>query len=148
MHTSIRLFLIALQGVVVFTPAKAEERFDFTGRRTGPAQFQITAPSGVDSEAHSVTPIALAVEQGGRVSGSSPENGCTFLGIGRPGVTERMFDLDLTASKCKYEKLNVRYSGSLIATPAEGRINFTLRSTVSVLGPNLSREIKGNLKRF
>jgi hypothetical protein len=76
--------------------------------------------------AHSVVPLALTFSADGKVSGSSADNGCTLLGLWAPGVTPRLFTLDITLKGCRFVGLNRRYTGSIIATFADNSAQFSL----------------------
>jgi hypothetical protein len=81
-------------------------------------QFHRRSDSGgqLIHDAHSVVLLTLTFTDDGKVSGLSPENGCKVLGIWSPGVTPRLFPLDVTLSDCRYEGFNRRYTGQLTAT--------------------------------
>jgi hypothetical protein len=68
------------------------------------------------AEAQSVVPLVLTFSPDGKVTGSSPENGCNVLGVWSPGSTPRVFMLDVSLNSCSYPKFNQRYAGNLIAT--------------------------------
>jgi hypothetical protein len=85
----------------------------------GQTQFQGAQNAVVIEEAHSVVPLVLTFSADGKVSGASTENGCGLLGLWAPGVTPRLFNLDITLKGCRYPGLNRRYAGTLIATFAD-----------------------------
>jgi hypothetical protein len=76
--------------------------------------------------AHLVVPLVLTFSVDGKASGSSTENGCSLLGLWAPGVTPRLFNLDITLKGCRFAGLNRRYAGTLMATFAENSAQFSL----------------------
>jgi hypothetical protein len=78
------------------------------------------------AEAQSVVPMVLTFSADGKVTGSSPENGCKVLGVWSPGSTPRLFVLDVSLNICNYPKFNQRYSGNLIAAFPERMAQLSL----------------------
>jgi hypothetical protein len=96
------------------------------GAWSGQTQFQGAENAQVIEEAHSVVPLVLTFSANGKVSGSSADNGCSLLGLWAPGVTPRLFNLDITLKACRFSGLNRRYTGSLIATFPDNSAQFSL----------------------
>jgi hypothetical protein len=92
----------------------------------GQTQFQGAANAVIIDEAHSVVPLTLTFSADGKVSGTSADNGCAFLGLWAPGLTPRLFNLDITLKGCLYAGLNRRYSGTLVATFSDNSAQFSL----------------------
>jgi hypothetical protein len=92
----------------------------------GQTQFQGAENTQVIEAAHSVVPLVLTFSADGKVSGVSAENGCAFLGLWAPGVTPRLFPLDITLKGCRFPGLNRRYAGNLIATFTDNSAQFSL----------------------
>jgi hypothetical protein len=92
----------------------------------GQMQFQGSENAQVMEAAHSVVPLVLTFSADGKVSGSSADNGCSLLGLWAPGLTPRLFNLDITLKGCRFAGLNRRYSGTLIATFAENSAQSSL----------------------
>ena len=86
------------------------------GAWKGQGQFQGAENGQLIADAHTVVPLALSLTADGKVIGSSPDNGCEVLGLWYPGVTPRLFTLDITLKNCRYSGFNRRYSGSFVAT--------------------------------
>ena len=135
-------------------PAKSIE-LDYStpyGIWRGQAQYQGTTVKGQTMrEAHVVVPLMIKVEQQGRVSGVSPENGCKLLGVAAPYIAPNMLKLDVTLSECRYPALNRRYSGTLILNQSSNSVQFSLRSlnpmlAVLIAGPS-NFDIKATMKR-
>ena len=82
----------------------------------GQGQYQATENGQLIADAHTVVPLVLTFTADGKVTGSSPDNGCAVLGLWYVGGTPRLFTLDITLSKCRYSGFNRRYSGSFIST--------------------------------
>jgi hypothetical protein len=96
------------------------------GNWGGQTQFQGAQNAQVIEEAHSVVPLVLTFSADGKVSGASADNGCSLLGLWAPGVTPRLFTLDITLKGCRFSGLNRRYTGSLIATFPDNSAQFSL----------------------
>jgi hypothetical protein len=62
----------------------------------------------------------------GKVSGSSADNGCSLLGLWAPGLTPRLFNLDITLKRCRFAGLNRRHAGTVMATFADNSARFSL----------------------
>jgi Domain of unknown function (DUF4124) len=141
--------------VATVAPASAvvgkqvSESASIVGEWRGQTQFQATEKGQLIEEAHSVVPVVLTFTADGKVSGNSPENGCTLLGLWSPGGTPRIFLLDVTLSGCRYAGFNRRYSGNLIATFAENSAQFSLQAyTVPIPGIPIRRfDVGATLRR-
>lgn len=72
------------------------------GEWRGQTQFQAAENGQLIEVAHSVVPLTLTFSADGKVSGKSADNGCELLGLWAPGVTPRMFTLDITLKNCEY----------------------------------------------
>jgi hypothetical protein len=59
-------------------------------------------------EAHSVVPLSLEITADGKVSGSSAENGCKWLGVWSQGG--RIVSIDMSLTGRGYTGLNRRYT--------------------------------------
>jgi hypothetical protein len=122
---------VPASGVVAPSPgvavnAHAAGAQSIVGDWRGQTQFQGAQNGQVIEEAHSVVPLVLTFSADGKVSGSSADNGCSLLGLWAPGVTPRLFMLDITLTGCRYSGLNRRYSGTMIATFADNSAQFSL----------------------
>jgi hypothetical protein len=96
------------------------------GAWSGQTQFQGAENAQVMDAAHSVVPLVLTFSADGKVSGSSADNGCSLLGLWAPGVTPRLFNLDITLKSCRFAGLNRRYAGTVTATFADNSALFSL----------------------
>jgi hypothetical protein len=92
----------------------------------GQTQFQGAENTQVIEAAHSVVPLVLTFSADGKVSGSSADNGCSLLGLWAPGLTPRLFMLDITLKGCRFVGLNRRYNGTLTATFADNSAQLSL----------------------
>ncbi len=117
------------------------------GEWRGQAQYQATIDRKPDPAAHTVTSLTIRVEPGGKVWGSSTENGCKLLGIWKPMSPKmNVINLDVTLSGCRYEDLNRRYSGNL-AYYSTGNTNLTLMSQRVTPSKPAVFDIKATLRR-
>jgi hypothetical protein len=93
--------------------------------------------------------LVLTFSADGKVSGASADNGCTLLGLRTPGVTPRLFTLDVTLSDCRYAGLNRRYSGTVITAQIDQSVQFTLMVyTVPIPGVPIRRyDVEATLRR-
>jgi hypothetical protein len=115
----------------------------------GQTQFQGTENGQLLQEAHTVVPVVLTFTADGKVSGTSPDNGCSLLGVWSPGMTPRLFPLDITLKDCRYAGFNRRYSGNLLATFTENSAQLMLQAyTVPIPGVPLRRyDVGATLRR-
>jgi hypothetical protein len=115
----------------------------------GQTQYQGTENGQMIREAHSVVPLYLSFSADGKVSGSSPDNACTVLGIWSPGVTSWIFNLDVSMKGCQFSRFNRRFSGTLIASFPQQSAQLSLQShEFSVLGePARAYDVKATLRR-
>jgi hypothetical protein len=86
------------------------------GEWRGQAQYQASESNQQIDAAHAVVALVLKFTADGKVSGSSPDNGCEWLGLWTAGATPRLFTLDISAAGCRFSGFNRRYTGSLSAT--------------------------------
>jgi hypothetical protein len=125
---------VAPSSGVVGKQASASE--SVVGEWRGQTQFQGAENGQLIEVAHSVVPLTLTFSADGKVSGKSADNGCELLGLWAPGVTPRMFTLDITLKNCEYGGLNRRYTGSFIATFPENLAQLSLLA-IAVPAPGL-----------
>jgi hypothetical protein len=119
------------------------------GDWSGQTQFQ-AAQNGQQIEGgQSVVPLRLTFSADGKVSGSSTDNGCKLLGLWSPGVTPRLFMLDITLSECRYSGSNRRYSGTLTTGNLDNSAQFSLQVyAVPIPGQPLRRyDVSATLRR-
>jgi hypothetical protein len=117
------------------------------GEWRGQAQYQATFDRKPDPAAHVVTNLTIRVEPDGKVWGTSTENGCKLLGIGRPmSPTINVLNLDVTLSGCKYDGLNRRYSGTL-AYYSTSNVQLSLRANSVGVGKAASFDVMATMRR-
>jgi hypothetical protein len=129
------------------TPSQASE--SVVGQWRGQAQFQGAQNGQLIEEAHNVVPLVLTLSVDGKVSGTSPDNGCELLGLWAPGSTPRLFSLDVTLSGGRYTGFNRRYTGTLIATFPENSAQIALQAdTLPIPGIPVRRyDVGATLRR-
>lgn len=117
------------------------------GEWRGQAQYQATIDRMPDPAAHTVTNLTVRVESGGKVWGTSTENGCKLLGVWRP-ITPKsnVAQLDVTLTGCRYVGLNRRYSGTL-AFYSGGHVNLNLMSQRITPPKSAGFDIKATKRR-
>jgi hypothetical protein len=115
----------------------------------GQTQFQGAENAQVMDAAHSVVPLVLTFSADGKVSGSSADNGCSLLGLWAPGLTPRLFMLDITLKGCRFAGLNRRYNGTLTATFADNSAQFSLMTYTPPIPGQLIRryDVGATLRR-
>jgi hypothetical protein len=101
--------------------------------------------------AHAVVPLTLEFTTDGKVSGASPDNGCSWLGVWAQGGKglERLITLDAALTGCKYSGLDRRYTGSFqLAIPdSSGQVSL-LAYTVPIPGQRVQGyTLGGTLRR-
>jgi Domain of unknown function (DUF4124) len=115
----------------------------------GQTQFQGAQNAVVIEEAHSVVPLVLTFSADGKVSGVSTENGCALLGLWAPGVTPRLFNLDITLKGCRYSGLNRRYAGTLAWSFTDNSAQLSLMAVEVVIPGQTTRryDVGATLRR-
>ena len=114
----------------------------------GQVQYQASINGQPISEAHSIVQTTLSIDPQGKITGSSPENGCRMKGIASPGPMPTILSLDITLTGCHYSSLNRRLSGTLALFPAQKQTQFWIYAhPVNLLKPDQSYDIKGTLRR-
>jgi hypothetical protein len=115
----------------------------------GQTQFQGAESGQLLADAHTVVPLVLSFTVDGKISGTSSNNGCTLLGVWSPGLTPRLFPLDITLKGCRYGGFDRRYTGSLVATFNENSAQLTLQAyTMPIPGVPIRRyDVEATLRR-
>lgn len=137
-------FLLAMTSL----SAQANTPFDLNGQWGGQGQYQATVNSHIETAAHAVPNLSIFIAPQGKVSGSSPENGCRLLGIAAPGVTPSILKLDVTFSGCHYAAFNRRFTGTIVYNTKERYGALSLQSISVGLGRDTaSFDIRATLRR-
>lgn len=114
----------------------------------GQVQYQASFKGQPISEAHAVVQTTISIDAQGKITGSSPENGCKMKGLAMPGMTPMVLSLDVTLSGCSYPKLNRRLFGTLALNAAEKQVQFWIYAhPVDLLNPGWSYDVKGTMRR-
>lgn len=114
----------------------------------GQTQFKETVSGGSDRLAHMITPLALTIDVGGKVTGETRDSGCRIVGVALPGPVLTMPDLDLTVSSCNNRVFNRRYTGSLVVHAHQEAATLRLRSLPPpVFGKPATYDISATLTR-
>ena len=114
----------------------------------GQIQYQANGSGGINQEAMAVVAMTMDIDTKGRVTGSSPENGCRFRGIASPGNIPTSIALDVTFAGCNFNGYNRRLFGTLSVNPAQKYAQFSLNgSHLSSLASMDFFDIKGTLRR-
>ncbi len=118
------------------------------GTWRGQIQYQVSGSGGINQDAMAVVAMTMDIDTKGRVTGSSPENGCRFRGIASPGNIPTSIALDVTFAGCNFNGYNRRLFGTLSVNPAQKYAQFSLNgSHVSPLASMSFFDIKGTLRR-
>lgn len=118
------------------------------GTWRGQIQYQANGRGGINQEAMAVVAMTMDIDSKGRVTGSSPENGCRFRGIASPGSVPTSIALDVTFAGCNFNGYNRRLFGTLSVNPAQKYAQFSLNgSHVMPLASMHFFDIKGTLRR-
>ena len=119
-----------------------------SGGWRGQAQYQATVAGTVSPEAHAVVQMIIEVDPQGKVTGSSPENGCKLKGLATPGVTATTATLDVTFSGCTYTGFNRRMSGMLAIYAAKKYAQLSLAGFSMGVGKiAASYDIRATMRR-
>lgn len=114
----------------------------------GQVQYQASYQTKPIADAHAVVQTTISISSQGKVTGSSPENGCKMKGVASPGMSKNLLNLDITLSGCSYDKLNRRLFGTLAMYPAEQHAQFWIYAhPVDLLNPGWGFDIKGTMRR-
>jgi hypothetical protein len=137
-------FLLAMSSL----SAVANTHPDLNGQWVGQGQYQATVNGHIETAAHAVPNLSISIDPMGKVSGSSPENGCRFLGIAAPGAMPSILKLDVTLSGCHYAAFNRRFTGTLLYNAKERYGALSLQSISVGLGRDTaSFDIRATLRR-
>ncbi len=114
----------------------------------GQVQYQASLNGQPITEAHAVAQTMISIDPQGKITGSSPENGCKMKGISSPGMAPTILNLDITLSGCNFQKMNRRLFGTLALYPAEKHAQFWIYANpVDLLSPGWSYDVKGTMRR-
>lgn len=114
----------------------------------GQVQYQASLNGQPISEAHAIAQTTLSIDTQGKITGTSPENGCKMKGISGPGMAPTILNLDITLTGCSFQKLNRRLFGTLALYPAEKQAQFWIYAhPVDLFNPGQSYDIKGTMRR-
>jgi hypothetical protein len=118
------------------------------GRWSGQLQYQEASNGQTVQEAHSVALLTAEFTADGKVTGSSPENGCQMLGVWSAGG-QTLNWVDLTFNHCNYPDLNRRYHGSFILARPDSFGNLAVQSIGAAFSKDQAKvfDIKGTLRR-
>jgi hypothetical protein len=98
------------------------------GEWRGQTEYQAMVRSASDPAAHAVIDLVVDIDPRGKLTGSSPENGCRMLGIAKPGVTPNNLRLNVTLRNCQYARFNRLYIGYMIVSPIKKYSLFSLQA--------------------
>lgn len=114
----------------------------------GQVQYQASYQTKPIADAHAVVQTTISISPQGKVTGSSPENGCRMKGVASPGMSKNLLNMDITLSGCSYDRLNRRLFGTLALYPAEQHAQFWIYAhPVDLLNPGWGFDIKGTMRR-
>ncbi len=119
-----------------------------TGSWRGQTQYQATVSGVVSPEAHAVVPMTIEIDPQGKVTGSSPDNGCKLKGLATPGAMATISTLDVTFSGCTYTGFNRRMSGMLAIYTAKKHAQLSLAGFSMGVGKiAASYDIRATMRR-
>jgi hypothetical protein len=132
-------------GVVFFTHALTADAAPFDaiqGTWSGAVQFTVSSRT----DFHSVGKFALFVQPDGSVQGQHA-NGCKFAGLAMRGITDQLFNLNVTAKGCAPTIYNRRWSGRLVIKPKEKVVDFALQASDAIDRKFSALDAQGTLTR-
>ena len=130
-----KIWSVVLIGILVTGGAWAGPFDNAVGTWQGQAEYLAKVNAVADDASHAVAELTIKVESGGRISGSSPENGCQLLGVVKPFVTPQNYTVQATLGNCRAANLNGRYQGPLTVKPNNGTLELSLTmSSPGMLG--------------
>lgn len=138
----------AVTGASVTTIVPSSKDPSPVGQWAGQLQYQEAANGKTVQAAHSVALLSADFTADGKVTGSSPDNGCQVLGVWSPG-TQTLTWVDLTFSSCSYPDLNRRYHGSFILARPDSSGNLQIQAIGAAFTTDVAKyfDIKGTLRR-
>jgi hypothetical protein len=118
------------------------------GRWSGQIQYSEVSNGQAVQAAHSVALMSAEFTADGKVTGSSPENGCQMLGVWSAGG-QTLTWLDLTFGQCRISELNRRYHGSFILARPDSSGQLQIQSLGAPFSKDTGKsfDIKGTLRR-
>lgn len=117
------------------------------GEWRGETQYQAFVRGVADPAAHVVTNLTIAISPGGKVSGSSAENGCRVVGLATPGIAPAIVNLSVTLTGCNYPGLNRTYAGDLSVFGKERYAKFSLQAIDTISGKGGTYNITSTMRR-
>lgn len=130
---------MALCGGQVLSNTAVAGPFDkVAGDWQGQAEFRASVGGEDDPTAYGIFDLVIRVEPGGKVFSGRVANGCRFLGLLTPYVSN--FQIQGQMSGCREPSLNGRYGG-YVGRRNEESITFRLR--MSVIGGSPLPSLEG-----
>jgi hypothetical protein len=127
-------FILYIASLVLADSALAQIQPSPYGHWSGQTQYQAMIGTTSDPVAHVVIDLALNIDPRGKVTGSSPENGCQLLGVASPGLAPFIVSLDVTLTNCSYARFNRVYKGQLSVLGKDAHGSFAL-SAIDITPP-------------
>lgn len=93
----------------------------------GQAEYLAKVNAVPDEAAQAVVDLTVTVEAGGKITGTSPANGCQLSGVLKPGSTPQNYRSQVTVSGCRAVSLNGRYMGPISVKPQAGTLAISLQ---------------------
>jgi hypothetical protein len=119
------------------------------GQWSGQVQFQENQNGQTIQAAHSVALMSAEFRADGKITGTSPENGCKMLGVWGSGIGPLAWLVDVTFSGCSYGDLNRRFHGSFILARPDSSAAMQLNSIGAPFSKDTAKtfDITGTLHR-
>lgn len=117
------------------------------GEWRGQTEYQAFIRTISDPAAHIVTNLTINIEAGGKVVGTSTENGCRMLGLAAPGSVPTLVTLNVTLTGCTYAGFNRTYSGLLSVFSKERYAKFSLQAIDTSSGKAGTYNINATMRR-
>jgi hypothetical protein len=114
----------------------------------GQMQYQGRENGQTMPQAHTVVPLVVNFTADGKVSGSSADNGCKWLGVWSQGG--RIVSVDVSLTECSYAGLDRRYAGSFLLGVPDSTGEVMLQAFALPIPGQSARayDIKGTLQRL
>lgn len=128
MSHSMVLRTVATVFVLLCSSTASAGPFDnAVGTWWGQAEYIAKVKAVPDPAAQAIVDLTVTVETGGKISGTSPANGCRLSGVLSPGSTPQNYRSQLTVSGCRAGSLNGRYMGPISVKPQAGTLAISLQ---------------------
>jgi hypothetical protein len=125
--------------------ARAGPFDEIAGSWKGQAEYYANTAQGPIDSAHSVVPLTIEIDPGGKINGRSTEIGCEILGLVTAGPSPTNFRLQVSLTNCRAALMNRRYQGQLAHHTTRGSLGFSL--SANSMNPGTQYSVTSTMTR-